>query len=202
MQRACQHSICASAPASVCSLSLGCLLCFFARRPFYLHLLLKRFCPIDVHPEAFCFSSHHLTSTCKTWLVCVTVIFSSPLTVSPGPLSLWQLPPLCTRVDFLLPATSPVCPQGPSSLSYFAPHASLITSTHFSPSSRQISQPMPASACFTGSQHISRRVYNIHELKSTCSVPCRKMELAHSQVWESFCLCFQFFPKDKCVCCV
>ena len=40
---ACQHSFCASAPASVCSLSLGCLLCFFARRPFYLHLLSKAF---------------------------------------------------------------------------------------------------------------------------------------------------------------
>ena len=55
---------------------------------------------------------------------------------------------------------------------------------------------MPASACFTGSHHISRCVYSIHELKSTGSVHCRKMELEYSQVWESFCLCFHFFPKD------
>ena len=46
MQRAhsdCQHSFCASAPESVCPLSLGCLLRCFARRPFYLHLLSKAF---------------------------------------------------------------------------------------------------------------------------------------------------------------
>ena len=46
MQRAhsdCQHSFCASAPASVCPLSLGCLLRCFARRPFHLHLLSKAF---------------------------------------------------------------------------------------------------------------------------------------------------------------
>ena len=192
---ACQHSFCASAPASVCSLSLGCLLRCFARHPFYLHPLSEAFLShrcssigllLLLPPPYFC---------CKTWLVCVAVTLSSPFTVSPGPLSLWQLPPLCTRVGFLLPAAS-VCPQGPSSLSYFAPHASLITSAHFSPSSSQISQPMPASACFTGSRHISRRVYSIHELKSSCSIPCRKMELEHSQVWESFCLCFHFFPKD------
>ena len=201
MQRAhlaCQHSSCGSAPTSVRSPWAAFYLAPLPNVPFIYLSLLKCFHVFLSHRFSIhrlsCFFSHHLTFACKTWVVCFRMTFSSTWTASPGPLSLWVLPPLYSSVDFLLPATSPFYPQGPSALSYFAPYTSLIPSTHFSPSSPQIFQHMPASACFTGSRHLSRCVYSIHELKSAYMLcTFRRMELEHPQVWGSFCFCFHFW---------
>lgn len=138
------------------------------------------FYPTDFHPSTFLLLIPPPYSCLQDLgFMCLNDLFQAFNHISRPTFSLTP-PTSPSSADFLLLAQ-----LLPSALRAPLPcptllHTSLVT--RFSPSSLQIFQLVPASACFTDSRQLSRCVCSLHALTSTCSVSCRKMESEHPQV--------------------